>query len=170
MDDRDQRRGRPGPAGRVVAEGVVVALGWLLFAGSLARAEVVTAVLVGAAAASGGALLRRQVGHQHRGARRWFRHLPRVVVRAVADSWVVTVELVRTLRGHPPRSQLRALPFEVGGDRAEDVGRRVLTTVGLTLQPNSVVLGFDAERGVVFVHELVPTEGSPVPEDLAGRP
>jgi multisubunit Na+/H+ antiporter MnhE subunit len=167
VDDRDRRRGRLGPPGRVVAELVLVTAGWLLFAGSLALAEVVTAVVVGGAAAAGGALLRHHVGHQHRGAARWARHLPRMLARAVLESWVVTVELVRTLRGHAPRSQLRALPFEVGADRADDVGRRVLTTIGLTMQPNSVVLGFDADRGVVFVHELVPTEGSPVPDDLA---
>jgi multisubunit Na+/H+ antiporter MnhE subunit len=170
VDDRDRRRGRLGPPGRILADLVAVAAGWLLFAGSLAVGELVAAVTVGVAAALAGALLRRHVGHRHRGARRWARHLPRMLLQAVVDSWTVTVELVRTLRGAPPRSRLRALPFDVRGDGADDVGRRVLTTVGLTLQPNSVVLGFDADREVVLVHELVPTEGSPVPDDLAGRP
>jgi hypothetical protein len=62
------------------------------------------------------------------------------------------------------------VPFDVGGDAADDVGRRVLTTAGLTLQPNSIVLGYDEERQVVLIHELVPAPGSPVPPDLAGTP
>jgi multisubunit Na+/H+ antiporter MnhE subunit len=170
MDDRDRESGRLGPPGRVVADVVVVAALWLLFAASIAVADVLAALFVGALAGLAGALLRRHVGHQHRGARLWVRHLPRMLVGAVVDCWTLTVELARILRGRPPRSRLRAVPFVVGTDGADDVGRRVLTTVGLTLQPNSIVLGFVADRGVVLVHELVPTEGSPVPDDLAGRP
>jgi multisubunit Na+/H+ antiporter MnhE subunit len=157
-----------GSAGRVAADLVVVSGLWLLFAGRLTAGEVVAALLAGVVAAVAGAALRRSLGHRHPGARRWARHLPRMLALAVRDCGVLTVELVRTLRGLPPRSALRAVPFEVGGDDPDDVGRRVLTTVGLTLQPNSIVLGFDRERGVVHVHELVPTAGSPVPPDLAG--
>jgi multisubunit Na+/H+ antiporter MnhE subunit len=170
VDDRDRSRGQLGPPGRFAADLLVVAALWVLFAGSVRVSDLLAALLVGVLAAVGGALLPRQAGHQHRGARLWVRHLPRMLVGAVVDCWTLTVELGRTLRGKPPRSRLRAVPFEVGTDAADDVGRRVLTTVGLTLQPNSIVLGFDADRGVVLVHELVPTEGSPVPEDLARRP
>jgi multisubunit Na+/H+ antiporter MnhE subunit len=170
VDDRDDDRGRLGPPGRIAADLVAVAGLWLLFAGRVRPADLAAALLAGVLVAAGGAFLRRHVGHRHRGARRWVRHLPRMLLGAVADSWLLTRELVRTLRGGPSRSRLRALPFHVGDDRADDVGRRVLTTVGLTLQPNSIVLGFDAERGVVLLHELVPTDGSPVPDDLAAAP
>jgi multisubunit Na+/H+ antiporter MnhE subunit len=170
VDVEDRRGGRLGPPGRIVADVVAVAGLWLVFSGSLTTGDVVAALLVGLAAGAASAALRRHVGHEHRGARRWVRHLPRMLVLAVRDCWTLTVELARTLRGRTPRSTLRAVPFEVGPGDADDVGRRVLTTVGLTLQPNSIVLGFDADREVVWIHELVPTDGSPVPDELARRP
>jgi multisubunit Na+/H+ antiporter MnhE subunit len=164
-------RRRRGMLTRSTVEAVAVASVWLVFAGTLATGEVVAAVLVGLITAASAAALRRRLDHDGRGGRVWVRQLPRICLGMVVDCAVVTVELTRTLLGRPGRSRLHAVPFEVGDDAPSDVARRVVTTVGLTLQPNSIVLGFDRARQVVLVHALTPRRSRPlVPPDLARRP
>jgi multisubunit Na+/H+ antiporter MnhE subunit len=171
VDEQDgvRRRRSRSPAARLVVEAAVVTLVWLVFAGSLAADEVVTAVLVGGGAAVAASVLRRATPRSG-GVGAWLRHVPRIALGMLVDAVLVTAELVRTLRGRGERGRLHAVPFDVGDDAAGDVGRRVVTTLGITLQPNTIVVGFDRARQVVLVHELVPRPGQPlVPTALARR-
>lgn len=155
---------------RALVVAVSTAAVWLLLAGTIRVVEVVVAGVVGAVAAWGGQRLRRYVGHQHRGGARWACHLPRMIVRSYVDCWTVTLALARRIAGRPIHGRFRVVPFRHGSDDGEDVGRRVLTVVGVTLQPNSYVVGFDRDRSTVLVHELVPSVDGPVPSELREAP
>ena len=164
--------GRVGGPLRLIGVAAATSLVWLLLAGSLEVAEVVVAVLVGIGAAAFGAFVRWVVGHRHAGARRWLRELPGIVVGAYADAWLVARAALRALVGRGPTGRFRVVAYPTArGTRDIDVGRRVLSTLGTTVQPNSIVIGFDPARQLVLIHELVPIDGDPVVGDpVVGDP
>jgi hypothetical protein len=135
---------------------------WLIFAGNLTLPETVVALVAGIATALGGIALRKRTGHRHTGLRLWMRHLPGIAVNSIADCWTVTLALFRQLTGRGGNSSFRRIKFRAVSDSPEDTGRRILATIGTTLQPNSYVAGFDREKGEVLIHELVPGRGDPV--------
>jgi multisubunit Na+/H+ antiporter MnhE subunit len=170
VDDRDRGRGRRGTFGRVAADGLVVATGWLVLAGTLHPHDLVVASTLGIAAAGAGGALRRYVGHRPAGLRTWVGPLPAALLGTLTDTWTVTRALVRRLRGAPPSSGFVALPFEVGDAGAGDATRRAAATLLTTLQPNSYVVGFDRARGRAIVHQLEPTDDPPIAASLRARP
>ena len=163
MRERGTARGRVGGVVRLVAVAIGTAVVWLILAGSLQTAEVLAAGLAGIGAASFGAVVRWIVGHRPVGAQRWLRHLPRLVVGAYSDAWTVLGAAVRGLAGRRPAGRFRVVPYRVGKAGSDrDVARRVLSTLGTTVQPNSILVGFDPVRQQALIHELVPTDDDPV--------
>jgi hypothetical protein len=74
----------------------------------------------------------------------------------VRDTVTVFAALARTLVSRrPPQGAFRELPVRYGDDSPLGVTRRVLITGAESLAPNKFVLGIDAERDVMVVHELV---------------
>lgn len=156
-------RGRIGGVLRLVAVAIGTAVVWLILAGSLQAAEVLAAGLVGIGAAGFGAVVRWTVGHRQTGVRPWLHHLPRLVVGAYSDSWTVLGAAVRGLAARQPAGRFRVVPYRVGKAGSDhDVGRRVLATLGTTVQPNSILVGFDPVRQQALLHELVPTDDDPI--------
>lgn len=155
---------------RTVVDAVVVAVLWLAVVGRVDPQEVVAAVLTGTAAALFGARVRRRLGHEGRLPRGTWRVIVSAVSGAVTDTWPLTRALVWRLGGAPSQARVREVPFSVGGDDAADVGRRAVATVTCSLQPNSYLIGFDDERDIALVHELVPTDDPPIHPMLRGRP
>jgi multisubunit Na+/H+ antiporter MnhE subunit len=137
------------------------ALLWLVLASTLARPEVVAGLAAGLITALL-ALRRETLGLElYRVRVRWLRHLPRLAVQVLKD----LVILGRVLL-HPRRvtSPFRALPFDVDSGR-EATGRRALLALAASLGPNTFVLGFDKERQLVLVHQLVANEQVlPIPD------
>jgi multisubunit Na+/H+ antiporter MnhE subunit len=166
VDDPDPRPSRPRQLRRGVTDLLVGAALWLLLAGTVDAQEVAGALLAGATAAAVGRAVRRHVGHQDVGAGRWLRHLPGWYLQALRDTAPVTRGLISRLRGRPSRSRIMRVPFEVGGLGADDSSRRALVTVGISLQPNTYVLGYDHERGVALVHQLEPVTDEPIPPSV----
>jgi multisubunit Na+/H+ antiporter MnhE subunit len=166
VDDPDPRRSRPRQVPRFVTDLLVGAGLWLALASTLDPQEVVAALLVGIVAATVGSRVRRHVGHQDAGAVRWARHLPRWYLRGLRDTAPLTRALMARLRGRPSRSRVLRVPFEVGGLGTRDTSRRALVTVGLCLQPNTYVLGYDRDHGVALVHQLEPDDGELIPDAL----
>lgn len=83
------------------------------------------------------------------------RHAWRVVVRAPVDIVVVSrVALAQLVRRQATRGVFRAVPFEAGGERGGDAGRRALAEALGSLTPNTIVLGVDVERDLLLVHQL----------------
>lgn len=153
---------------RVAADVVVVTGLWLLLAGSVHLQELAAALLVGLVAGGIGLVVRAEVGHRPAAVRRHAVAMGRMYLGALIDCWTLARVLLRHPVGRVPAGQLRWVPFEAGDERRGDVGRRVLATVGTSLQPNTYVVGFDHERDLVLVHELV-EDGRPAIDEALGR-
>jgi multisubunit Na+/H+ antiporter MnhE subunit len=83
----------------------------------------------------------------------------RAVARVPRDVVVLCWTALRQLCV-PSRSRgtFRAIPFK-GGQAPRDVGRAALTEILGSLAPNTVVIGIDAERDLLLVHQLHPSGG-----------
>lgn len=62
--------------------------------------------------------------------------------------------LVQVLAPRPTRGTFRAGPFGATADTPEDTGRRAVSEWLGSISPNTIVVGIDAERGLVLVHQL----------------
>jgi multisubunit Na+/H+ antiporter MnhE subunit len=141
---------------------------WLLLAGSWHPQEVVAALIVGALVAYLGVTVRQVTGHRGVGFLRFLPALLRMYARGVRDCWTVSLALLRRPLRLGPQGRLRRVPFEVGGSEADAASRRALATLSTSLQPNTYVIGFDRERDVALVHELVRSERNPIDPGLRG--
>jgi len=117
-------------------------------------------LLAGAGAAALAALAAEIASHQAatrleiRAA--WLARAVRLPGEVVRDTWIVFAALARTLATRrPPPGGFGELPVRYGDDTPLGVTRRVLLTGAGSLAPNKFVLGMDAERDVMVVHELV---------------
>jgi multisubunit Na+/H+ antiporter MnhE subunit len=89
-------------------------------------------------------------------------HAWRPVVRVPADLARLTVAAVlQTTQRRPSRGEFRAVPFRARGSEAERGGRRALAEGAGSFSPNTIVVGVDAERKLILVHELVSTGSDP---------
>ena len=117
-------------------------------------------LLAGAGAAALAALAAEVASHQ--AATRfkikagWLIHAVRLPGEVAHDTVTVFVALARTLvTRQPPHGGFRELPVAYGDDTPLGVTRRVLLTGAESLAPNKFVLGLDAERDTMVVHQLV---------------
>jgi multisubunit Na+/H+ antiporter MnhE subunit len=129
---------------------------WVILDDSVALDE----LLAGTAAAAIGATVAELAGYQAGSRLRlrveWLGPALRLPAALARDTGVVFAALGRQLlRGQAPPSGFREVPVRVGGDSDLDVSRRVLLVGGRSVAPNTLVLGIDAERGAMLVHELV---------------
>jgi multisubunit Na+/H+ antiporter MnhE subunit len=70
---------------------------------------------------------------------------------------LVSWEAIRQLVDRRPRRGVfRAVPFAAGDD-PDSVGRRALSEILGSLAPNTIVVGVDVERQLLFVHQLRPS-------------
>jgi multisubunit Na+/H+ antiporter MnhE subunit len=69
----------------------------------------------------------------------------------------------RGVRRHDERGRLVEVPYTALGDDPTDAAHRVFTQALGSLAPNTVIVGVDAERRTLLVHELVATD------DVAAR-
>jgi multisubunit Na+/H+ antiporter MnhE subunit len=151
-------------AGAWLAWWVLLMSFWVVLDNSIDTDE----LLAGAAAAALGAWLAEfalhQAGPRVRMRIEWVipaLSLPGDVAR---DTAIVFAALWRRLvRGEEPPSGFRQVPVRYGGDTAEGETRRVLLVGGKSVAPNSFVLGLDAGRGLMVIHQLVVNQGEPVP-------
>lgn len=117
-------------------------------------------LLAGAAAAALAALLAEVVTYQaatrFRMRIEWLGPALGLPGQLVRDMVVVYGALWRRLaRGEQPPSAFLELPARFGDDSAEGVTRRVLLVGGMSVAPNTFVLGLDKETDVMVVHRLV---------------
>ena len=133
---------------------------WIVLDWSVAPDE----LLAGAAAAAIGAFLAELAGHQAvirlRVRAAWLVPAVRLPAEVARDTVIVFAALWRRLaRGEEPASGFRELPVRYGGDTAAAVTRRALLVGGRSLAPNSFVVGIDADRDVMLIHQLVVNQG-----------
>jgi multisubunit Na+/H+ antiporter MnhE subunit len=128
---------------------------WLLLTTTWAGAEAVAGAGASAVAATAAAIVRRQARTNFRPRLRWFRRAWMVPVQIARDSWRSFGILLGHVSGRRRvRGTLRAVPFRHGSESPRDDARRALATVGLTMTPNAIVIGFDEERDEILVHQL----------------
>lgn len=95
----------------------------------------------------------------------WLKRAPLVPVLVLRDTVVVFVELTRQLRGgRRGRGCLHVLSLPEAHDEAEASAFHLLATVGISVTPNTYVIGFDHERREVLVHQLRPARPASLQE------
>lgn len=135
---------------------------WLALAGS---AEIAEAFMAAAAATLTAFLVRS--GSAEAPVRftprwRWLRAALRLPGPLARDCWIVFRALVKEMAvGRRPSGKLRALRFRPTRAADEASAREALTTAGISLLPNSYVIGIDREEELLLIHELVPGTGEP---------
>ena len=66
--------------------------------------------------------------------------------------------LLKSLSGAPPPAgEYRDITFHPGGDDPVSAARRALVVLGVSLSPNTFVVAVDRERGLLRIHQLVPS-------------
>ncbi len=120
-------------------------------------------LLAGAAAAALAALAAETVSYRAavrlRMRAAWLAEAARLPGRVAHDTVTVFAALARMLATRqPPPGGFRDMEVRYGDDKPLGVTRRMLLTGARSLAPNTIVLGVDAERDVMVVHELVMRE------------
>jgi hypothetical protein len=120
--------------------------------------EAIVGAGAAAIAATAMAAVRKGRGPLARIRLRWLRPAWRVPLMVARDTLLVFWALVRQMAGgSSPRGSFRQVPFASPADDALAAGKELLATLGLSMGPNTFVLGVDRRRGVLVVHQLRPT-------------
>jgi multisubunit Na+/H+ antiporter MnhE subunit len=153
----------PSPARDAVARTVWIWLAWwggsmviwLLLTTTWAGAEAVAGVVASVVAATAATIVHLREPARFRPRFRWLRHAWPIALRIASESWRAFGVLLGHVSGRRRvRGRLLAVPFRHGGESARDHARRALATAGLTMTPNSVVIGIDEENDEILVHQL----------------
>ncbi|HET9161849.1 MAG TPA: Na+/H+ antiporter subunit E [Solirubrobacterales bacterium] len=131
---------------------------WLLLVDTHEEAQILVGVGVAMLAGSISELVRRQRIAQVQVRPRWLARLWRPVSSVPRDLLRLAVAV---LPGQRPTSRIRALPFDPGVADPTDHGRQALAELTGSFSPNTIVIGIDAERGLLLAHQLVPQEEEP---------
>ncbi len=93
-------------------------------------------------------------------------HLPWNATRdAGTITWALAKDLLHLARAG---SHLRAIPFRGQSGPCGRL-RRVLAVAYTSVTPNSIVIGIDAERKLLLVHQIVPSKLSEMTRRLGAR-
>ena len=76
---------------------------------------------------------------------------------ALDGTAAIFAALAKHLMGKKSEAQLRAVPFNSGGDDPESAARRALAIMYTTIPPNFVVVGIDRDKDLMLVHQVSPT-------------
>jgi multisubunit Na+/H+ antiporter MnhE subunit len=134
---------------------------WLLLTSTVDRSELIAGAGAAAIAATVFEVVREHGAPRARPRWEWLKPAPVIPLLVARDTVVVFAELVRQLRGgrrRPGRLQVVELPDL--GDEAERNAHHLFVTIGVSLSPNTYVIGFEPERDQMLVHQLVPKRPS----------
>lgn len=143
---------------------------WLLFADSTAPAELVVGVAAATIATWGVQAVEVRRLAQLAPRARW-------LARALWLPWYVLVDTGRILavllrqlvRHEPAHSLLFATPYDANGDEDEAATKRALAIAYTTMTPNSIVIGVDTSRGLLFFHQLRESPTSRMTRSLGAK-
>lgn len=138
---------------------------WVLLTSTFRGSELVAGAIAAAVTAAAVAAVYGRERFGFRPRLRWLRRGLFVPFEIVVETWRLTVALVRHATGRRlVRGAWVAIPFEHGPDGdPEAAARRALVTAGLSMTPNTVVVGIDPDRDQILAHQLLPD-----PERVAG--
>lgn len=120
---------------------------------SLPELYVLAAVALGCAL--GFELAREQGFVEARVQPRWLLGSWRLIRRIPADIAIVCWEaVVQLVRPRSARGVFRATAFGAAAGTSDDTGRRALAETVGSFAPNTIIVGVDAERGLLLTHQL----------------
>jgi hypothetical protein len=125
---------------------------WLLLVDNTHGPELLVGAGVSAIAASATIVVRQQRRVVLRPRPRWVLRLWRPLVTYPRDIWLLVLALPRRRAG-----RFVALPSHPVGDDPRGAAERVLMQTAASFSPNTYVIGTDAERDLMLVHQLVRT-------------
>jgi multisubunit Na+/H+ antiporter MnhE subunit len=129
---------------------------WVAVDDSLRSDELIAGAVAAALAALAAELVSHQAMTRYRVRLSWFARALSLPGQIVADTFAVFAALAKGIVTRtPPPGAFREIPVRYGDDSPLGVTRRVLLTGARSLTPNAFVVGFDAKRDVMLVHELV---------------
>lgn len=141
---------------------VSLAVLWLWLDDTVATPEIVTGAVCAALAATVAEFVLAKAAPPFGFRIGWLRHVWRLPLSVAIDLGRLLRVLVRTLLGRrTPGGRFRAYRFDAGSaNNPDDVGRRALAKLAGSFSPNTVVVGIDAERDLILVHQLEPDDSS----------
>ena len=167
MGDRPRH---PGAARAWLIWWVLLAALWLALVDTVVVPELVVGAVAAAIAATGAVIVRSQRQLLLRPRLAWVRSAGAPLRRTVTD----LVPLARALwrrgvRRRDERGAMAEVPYAAVAEEPDAATHRVFTQALGSLAPNTLVVGIDADRRVLLVHQLVPTgdpavEAKPLPE------
>jgi multisubunit Na+/H+ antiporter MnhE subunit len=158
--ERATNRPRARRAGSWFIWWVLMTAFWVVLDDSLAPDELLAGAGAGALAALLAELVTYQAASRWRMRARWLVPALKLPAEVARDLVIVYAALWRRLaRGQPPHSAFAELPARYGDDGPQGTTRRTLLIGGRSLAPNTFVLGIDADRDVMVVHQLVAGPG-----------
>ena len=129
---------------------------WVALDDSLQFDELLAGAGAAALAAAAAELVSHQAAMRFAIKPGWLLQAFRLPGQVAQDTVTVFAALARTLvTRQPPEGAFRELPARYGDGSPLGVTRRVLITGAESLAPIKFVLGLDAERDVMVVHQLV---------------
>jgi multisubunit Na+/H+ antiporter MnhE subunit len=132
---------------------------WLAFVNTVDGVEMLAGAGASLIAAVGAELVRsRRLTEYAPGAAsaRGLWRLPKLIV---TDTLTVFGALWRdVVRGEEIRGAFRAVPFGGSGDDPASAGLRAISTLRISITPNTYVVDFDPEERLVLVHQMVPAK------------
>lgn len=154
---RDRSR-HPGAVRAWLIWWAVLAALWLALVDTVVWPELVAGSVGAAIAATGAVVVRGQRRVLLRPRASWAPCALGPVRRAVTDLGPLAVALWRRgILRRDEHGEIAEVPYAAVGDDPQDAAHRVFTEALGSLAPNTLVVGIDAERRVMLVHQLVPT-------------
>ncbi|HMC05246.1 MAG TPA: hypothetical protein VKJ83_07220 [Actinomycetota bacterium] len=134
---------------------------WLLLTSTVAANEVVTGLGAAAVAATTATVVHAQEQFDTRFRWGWLRFVAVLPVRIATDTWLLTRALAAHLAGAEPRGRFEEVRLPGTSLAPERRAMETLSTIVVGMSPNWFVVGFDEERGVALLHELMARPRSP---------
>ena len=155
------------PALRWASWWVASMLLWWALTATLKAQEAIVGAGAAASAATAITVVRAGAGPLVRIRARWLRPAWRIPFFILRDTGRVFAALGRQIAGRGAlRGSYRRVPLRVPPDRRLAAGQELLLTMGISVCPNTFVLGVDADEGFMVVHQLVGTRPTSVADLL----
>ncbi len=132
---------------------------WVVLSGDTGPWSLAAGALVAVAASWLQAAARHADATVSRPSRAWWKTAARLPARAGRDAAGLALALWRRLaHGEELPGGFRAVPYERVGRNPSERTHRTLATIGISLLPNSYVLGIDRDEERIVVHEMIERE------------
>ncbi len=128
----------------------------MLFVSQTAPNEAVAGVFAAAFGAVGDALLKAEGYAKFRPKLKW---LPLIFTEAwytLDGTWAILLALMKHIAGRNSEAQFKVIRMPAQGDDPETWARRTLLITYMTISPNVIVVGIDAGKNEVLVHQISP--------------